>query len=972
MDVFMRGLPDGLTDRSLHSQLEPFMKPLSITDYGCRINRNKILGSVTFLHKEDGYRFLERHGERPGILGRPAPGLYLMNQPVYCVVSRYQPSEFMLDSIKREIEKSRSQPRKSEQRGSLNLAARTVHCGHIAYTEGKQFTFVSEWRNDGGTIAKFTKHSLILDIVSLEVEARIPYETIFEMVWSDQGIITFTLTAPPVFLRRVPASFLEEVYGKRNGPELERLPAINTRHGKISRLCSVYCIEVPTTTVGGFGKKDFFSKMDRIKEGGLVYVTPHSIDLWTAGIPTSKFPIDLPQAVAELKARLGQFTTKNSLPFGILLLLEALVENGYLHPTVVLELAEKLYQASLNKAGKKVGCPVSVEAFKKLFLWIDYPDAQPSSYKQFEAQGIFDYLLEAEKKLKDDLLVSTSLSATSDNFVNVFRAVVTPTRITLHGPDPEAKNRVLRKYPQHTDYFIRAQFCDERGEDLFFNAKISLEVIYDRFKKVLTDGIAVAGRIYRFLGFSHSSLRSHSVWLSAPFVYQGRPHIADFIVQGLGTFDGIKSPARRAARIGQAFSETPFSVNLETYQIKCLPIRDVERLDSRGIKRTFSDGVGTLSPLAVEDITEALGKPSVTCFQVRWAGAKGMLALDRTLMGRVMCYRGSMVKFKSPDEGMLEICDMAAKPIPMVLNRQLVKILEDMKAPKKWFLTLQANELRHLRGITSSVYNTATFLKHQSVGEGIRLDMLLRRADEMGADYRHEPFLRGAVEALVLRELRSLKYKARIPVPKGVTLFGIMDETGFLKENEVYVTFKPEMRRRQTEDALPGRVLVTRSPALDAGDIQIAVNTMPPLGHPLRALNNCVVFSQHGDRDLPSKLSGGDLDGDLFNVIWDPEVVEAVETFPPADYPSIPPREVDEPIQAKHMAEFFIDFMKADRVGVIATRHMILADQRPEGTRDSDCQKLAELHSRAVDFSKNGWPVEMTDLPRADKARPDL
>ena len=48
-----------------------------------------------------------------------------------------------------------------------------------------------------------------------------------------------------------------------------------------------------------------------------------------------------------------------------------------------------------------------------------------------------------------------------------------------------------------------------------------------------------------------------------------------------------------------------------------------------------------------------------------------MLGLDARLEGRVIMVRPSMVKFESNDKANLEICDMANKPIPMVLNRQV-------------------------------------------------------------------------------------------------------------------------------------------------------------------------------------------------------------------------------------------------------------------------------------------------------------
>jgi hypothetical protein len=258
----------------------------------------------------------------------------------------------------------------------------------------------------------------------------------------------------------------------------------------------------------------------------------------------------------------------------------------------------------------------------------------------------------------------------------------------------------------------------------------------------------------------------------------------------------------------------------------------------------------------------------------------------------------------------------------------------------------------------------------QSIGETIRLDKFIRQTDAMGLDYRNDLFLRSTVEATVLKELRLLKHKARIPVQKGITLFGVMDETGFLMENHVYVTYDTMSGRY-----LPGpgekAVIVTRSPALHPGDIQVAYNVVPPKDHPLRALSNCIVFSQWGDRDLPSQLSGGDLDGDIYNVIWDTEAFPP-QTFSPADYPRVDPVKLNRAVTRDDMANFFVDFMKTDHLGTIATRHMILADQDDDGTRSVNCVKLAGLHSTAVDFSKTGIPVEMKDLPKANQFRPDL
>jgi hypothetical protein len=95
------------------------------------------------------------------------------------------------------------------------------------------------------------------------------------------------------------------------------------------------------------------------------------------------------------------------------------------------------------------------------------------------------------------------------------------------------------------------------------------------------------------------------------------------------------------------------------------------------------------------------------------------------------------------------------------------------------------------------------------------------------------------------------------------------------------------------------------------------------------------VFSQKGTRDLPSCLSGGDLDGDIYNVIWDEEAVgQCQRVYQPADYPRVAPLNIGRVVEREDMTDFFITFMATDQLGLIATRHMILADQKELGTND--------------------------------------
>jgi RNA dependent RNA polymerase len=194
---------------------------------------------------------------------------------------------------------------------------------------------------------------------------------------------------------------------------------------------------------------------------------------------------------------------------------------------------------------------------------------------------------------------------------------VTPAGIYLEGPEPETTNRVLRAYSDHADHFLRVTFADEDGERVRFDRFVSFETIFhSRFKSVLDGAISIADRRFSFLGFSHSSLRDQTCWFMAPFEHDGVVLNATTVIAQLGDFSAIRSPAKCAARIGQAFSTTDGAVTIPPAIVGEMP--DVERNG-----RVFSDGVGTISlevlAMLWKDYTPARSyKP--TLYQIRFAG----------------------------------------------------------------------------------------------------------------------------------------------------------------------------------------------------------------------------------------------------------------------------------------------------------------------------------------------------------------
>jgi hypothetical protein len=321
-----------------------------------------------------------------------------------------------------------------------------------------------------------------------------------------------------------------------------------------------------------------------------------------------------------------------------------------------------------------------------------------------------------------------------------------------------------------------------------------------------------------------------------------------------------------------------------------------------------------------------------------------------------------MTKFRGSTSNDIEICTAAYKANELRLNEQLIKILEDMDVEPRFFLDIQAKEIERLQSTTSSAKTASKFLKSQSIGDRIKLPRFIEKIQELQLSFQDDNFLTDVVEAALLIQLRALKYKARIPVKDGFTLIGILDETGILEEGQIFCIVDVDGRARVITGKDGQRVIITRSPALHPGDVQLATAVKVPESSPLMQLRNCICFSQKGTRDLPSKLSGGDLDGDTFHIIFDSHA-QPRKIFPPADYARQPPRELGRPVEREDMTNFFVDFMETDQLGRICNTHKMLADQSDEGVNDERCIKLAEMASTAVDFSKTGIPVGFASHP---------
>jgi RNA recognition motif-containing protein len=188
----LRNLPQHIMDDGLQEQLQPFMRRLSIVHYMAEKQRNKNFGHVTFLHEEDGKKFLRHHGEESGPpphglsstpgkhVSRTRARLTLMGKPVFCKQSNRPPNRLVLGYIS---QRASQRDRSNETPGEpfKVLSAVELSCGHYTFRDGRLF-FTAEWTTKERCDVKFTKRSLRITIIERRIELRIPFGGIVELL----------------------------------------------------------------------------------------------------------------------------------------------------------------------------------------------------------------------------------------------------------------------------------------------------------------------------------------------------------------------------------------------------------------------------------------------------------------------------------------------------------------------------------------------------------------------------------------------------------------------------------------------------------------------------------------------------------------------------------------------------------------------------------------------------------------------
>lgn len=489
----------------------------------------------------------------------------------------------------------------------------------------------------------------------------------------------------------------------------------------------------------------------------------------------------------------------------------------------------------------------------------------------------------------------------------------------------------------------------------FGSVKMSPKDTEDFIMQRIESGVAItvggSMRVFHFYGCSNSQLKEHRAYFLCRSVQE-----IESILKSIGEFT-MNTIGKRMKRIGLLFSASSPIQTLNLDQVG--EIEDIETESGE----LLTDGCGFVSKQFAQQISRKANivfrenryLPSV--YQFRLLGYKGVLSLQPTMPPevKIQC-RPSMRKFNSSNNSTFGLVK-TSKPYSFgSLNAEHVTLLVAMGIQDETIIQKQADYHDFLRAALSNTDEAFQLMVYQDEfrkAENLLEHGIMAMQQEINSSVRKE-----IAKGLNQRGER----RVRIVLRSSRLLFGIAEPDSRLGPNDCYVRITVNGQPQ----TLTGWVLVTRNPCLHPGDFRrLRAVDVPEYHH----LVDCIVFSTSTRlrRSHAAEMSGGDLDGDEFMVIFD-EDLQPKTIFKPFSYPPANAKQHGN-INRTDMLRYFARF-NSSSVGRIKNLYLKWVAER--GLECGEALELCALFSKCIDGERMQIPEKLFDVPELTTASKDF
>ena len=481
----------------------------------------------------------------------------------------------------------------------------------------------------------------------------------------------------------------------------------------------------------------------------------------------------------------------------------------------------------------------------------------------------FESILSIYENFKSDFkIVQYPNEKRQDKNMNDFYVMkhiaITPYSIKIKKESFHQSSRFLRLY-FHNDNFIKVEFKDENDSQLYSNGQNShnpnklsgLSKLYD---KVFREGFNLCGKKYIFFLNPTNCMRANSLWLLEENEYNTKK---DYYYKDLGLDSLIINPripfSKLLSRLSQNFTSSyGFKNKLNKDGFECEIIDDLKT--EKG--DLYNDGCGMISYELMKEICNNLNKGEfASAMQIRYKGAKGVLVVNPNIKGKKILLTKSMVKFTCENTEDLEVIRFS-RYSPGYLNLQIIILLLLNGISKGRIFNIAKKEV--------SNYRNYKMVKDNLPIKNIEFEKVLKniKKNNIILEKQKDYMSKIARSTYIYNRLSNISKKYRFHMKNCCFLLGVCDFDNILGENEIFVQTCIENKKK----IIIGDILVTKNPCLSIYDLQKVKGVKNEIFS--KYFTNVIVFPSKGKIPLPSKITGSDLDGDIYWVCWEKSFIK--------------------------------------------------------------------------------------------------
>ena len=450
-----------------------------------------------------------------------------------------------------------------------------------------------------------------------------------------------------------------------------------------------------------------------------------------------------------------------------------------------------------------------------------------------------------------------------NDFYIMKHIAITPYSVKIKKESFHQSSRFLRLY-FHNDNFIKIEFKDENDTQLYTNGPNTYSYTPNKimtgmsklYSKIFSEGFNLCGKKYKFFLNPTNCMRANSLWLLEQSEFQQK---SEFYYRDLGLGNLLDkknvSFSKLLARLSQNFTSSyGFKNKLNKDGFTWEIIDDIKN-DKGDI---YNDGCGMISYSLMKEICDLMNKGQfASAMQIRYKGAKGVLVVNPDIKEKKIILTKSMVKYKCINTEDLEVIRFS-KYSSGYLNLQIIILLLLNGISKNKIFNIAKKEV--------SNYRNYKIVKDNLPIKNSEFDKVMDNIKKNNKILEKEKFYMSKIarSTYIYNRLSNISKKYRFHMKNCCFLLGVCDFHNILKENEIFVQIITDNNKKKV---ITGDILITKNPCLSVYDLQKVKGINNEFFS--KYFFNVIVFPSKGKIPLPSKITGSDLDGDIYWVCWE-------------------------------------------------------------------------------------------------------